>query len=265
MTKKRRKPAGKSVPTSGKFWIGVFNAVPKGPSPFILQEQIFQTAPRGTNAIPGEPDTIDWYTSFRYPIGGEIHSMEDGLRRRREAIEKLVAPHVTTQKTQHAIRFRGKQRYVKSIKSEEERHKVWYAIEVLQGIYHIQDAWRDGDINDAIRIAYCVGRLDVFLETSERFNSPLFKDVVQHYLAKEHGESKRGKTKLSEEQLPIVQAALSNNFGKKGWLKATTAELVDRHKLVESITPKAVSDYINNHGLRDKVAVAKAKRTIANK
>jgi len=103
-------------------------------------ESTFSTVPDGTNAIAGEPETIDWYATFRYPIGSQS-STKQGLRRRCEALEKIIAPHLTKSKTQHAIRFRGEKRYVKSIKSEADRRKVWYAIEALQGFYHIEDAW----------------------------------------------------------------------------------------------------------------------------
>ncbi len=156
MTRKR-KPAGAVGPTSGKFWRGVFAGMNDAPLPIQLVEQSFQTAPPGTTSIPGEPDTIDWFYTFRYPIGGES-STNDGLHRRREAIEEIVAAHITEEKPQHAIRFKGKKRYVKRMKTEEERQKVWYAIEALQGIYHIEDARQEGDIDDAIRLAYCVGR-----------------------------------------------------------------------------------------------------------
>jgi hypothetical protein len=254
----KRKPDGKAIPKNGEFLIGIFAAMSDDPVPLILLEQGFQKAPRGTNAIRGEPDTIDWSTTFRYPIGGES-STKDGVRMRREAIEEIVAPHVSTRKTQHAIRFKGEKRYVQSIENEEERQKVWCAIEVLQGIYHIQDCWQEHDIAGAIRIAYCVGRLDFALDTSERFNSPLFADVIQYHLAKDRGDAKKGKTKLTPEQLPIVEAALINNHRRKAWLKATTAELVDRHKL-PNISTATVSDFIKKHGLLEKVAVTRTKR-----
>ena len=226
MTRKR-KPAGTSVPKSGKFWIGVWAGLDNVPPPLLLLEQGFQNAPPGTNSIPGEPDTIDWFTTFRYPIGGE-QSTKDGLRRRQEAIEKLVAPHVSDAKTQHSIRFKGQQRYVKSIENEAERRKVWYAIEALQGIYLVQDAWQEGDIEGAIRLAYCVGRLDVDLETSERFNSPLFKNVIEHYLAKDRGKLKKGNTKLKNVQKMVFETAYAKSAHlptKKERLEATRDEL----------------------------------------
>src|SRR5687767_1625471 len=101
MTRKR-KPDDTSVPSSGEFWRGVFAGMDAIPMPLLLLKHDFQTAPKGTCALEGEPGTIDWFYTFRYPIGGQ-QTTEDGLRRRREAIETLVAPHVTTRKFQHAI------------------------------------------------------------------------------------------------------------------------------------------------------------------
>jgi len=93
MTNKRR--SGKPVvPRSGSFWRGVFAGLDGSPHPIVLMESTFSTVPHGTNAIAGEPDTIDWYATFRYPIGSQS-STKQGLRRRCEALEKIIAPHLT--------------------------------------------------------------------------------------------------------------------------------------------------------------------------
>jgi hypothetical protein len=192
-------------------------------------DQRFETVPAGVPSLDGEADTIDWFCAFNYPIGGET-STRRGLSRRREAIQNIVAPHVTTDKTQHAIRFKGARRYVKQIEDEGERHKVWHAIEVLQGIYHIEEAWREGDIEDAIRLSYGVGWLDTYLEISERFESPLFEDVVAYYLAKDRGKNKKGKSKLKDVPTAIIEVAYAKNRHKRNWLEKTRDELHTQHK-----------------------------------
>lgn len=173
----------------------------------------------------GKTKSMDWFYKFSYPIGGEQLATE-GLRKRGNAIEKIVAPHVTTKKTPNAIRFRGTRRYVKRIETDEVRRKVWYAIEVLQGIYHLLDAWREGNINDVVRLAYSIGWLDSELVKSEFFGFPLYTEVNAKFQARRRGTGKKGKTKLKPDVDGKLLRVRRKHFGHgRHWFQDMKNEL----------------------------------------
>ncbi len=197
-----------------------------------------------------EVEPIDWFYQFSYPIAGESLT-KVGLRKRRKAIENIVAPYVTQEKTRDAIRFAGKVRYVKRIEAKAERKNVWYAIESLQAIYHLQDAWRERDINDVVRLAYNVGLLDMELLKSEFFKCEIYTELNAWFQTKKRGNSKKGKTKLKSNQDLLLQTAYANNRKKRNWLQAMTTELRVRHGF-KVLSTRTVSRRLKELGIVDK-------------
>ncbi len=89
------------------------------------------------------------WSSVTVAIEGEPLA-KDGLRKRREALEKIVEPYVTRRKTDDEILFRGKRRYlVKPLFRIGKKN--FYAVLALQHLYNIEAAWKAGDIDKVVR------------------------------------------------------------------------------------------------------------------
>ncbi len=101
---------------------------------------------------------MDW-SILELRIAGEPLT-KDGLRKRRDVLEKMVAPYVTTRKTADTILFKGKRQYAKPLNTCRNDIEIAWNIYALQSLYEIEAAWKAGDIDKAIGAAVSFGRCD---------------------------------------------------------------------------------------------------------
>lgn len=107
----------------------------------------------------------DWST-FDVEIEGE-RLAKNGLRKRRQQLEAIVEPLATNKKTNDAILFKGKRRYL-ATPLVKLGNKNRLAVHALQSIYIIEAAWKAGDIDKVVRATYQFARSDHDLWLVER-------------------------------------------------------------------------------------------------
>jgi hypothetical protein len=121
-----------------------------------------KTKNTSTNSANTEDTSVkEWWWRFQPRIADEPLA-RDGLRKRRNELEAIVEPHLTTRKTEDAVLFQGKRRYVeaKSREPGQENRLVWAAVLALQCLYNLEDAISAGDINAVIQWTYGFTRCD---------------------------------------------------------------------------------------------------------
>jgi hypothetical protein len=178
---------------------------------------------------------IDWSWRFQPLIANEPRA-KDGLNKRRDELEAIVEPHVTTRKTRDAVRFKGERRYViaKLRKPTQEANQAWAAIFALQCLYNLDDAIAAGNINAVIQWTHGFSLCDFDVMAIKRCGwdagVAIARFELDERIARSRHEKhvnagkKKAKFKNDEERSQLM-AAYKNNRGRRDWLQGTTAEL----------------------------------------
>lgn len=112
----------------------------------------------------------------------------DGLRKRREQLEALVEPHVTSKKTADIITFRGKKKYLST-----RGGAAFHAAIALQFLDKLESAWADGDIETAVRMAVGFANASTESRNIELWKSDSVSAMANRMLRKSRCKSSAGK------------------------------------------------------------------------
>jgi hypothetical protein len=151
--------------------------------------------PTDVSAKSGNTDdtsVIEWWWRFQPQIADEPLAL-DGIRKRCNSLETIVEPHVTRQKTEDAILFKGKLRYLdaKSHEPGSENRLVWSAALALQCLYNLENAISAGDVNAMIQWTHGFSRCDFDVMVSQRCEWDVWGAVAHWELAKSIDRARR--------------------------------------------------------------------------
>lgn len=185
---------------------------------------------------------------------------KDGLRKRRVELERIIAPYVsrTKQPTGQVLLFRGQVCYLKpltglrSLKADakhvsKELKRVGYAIRALQFIYHLEAAWKAGDIDRAVRMTVGFSECYYRVAAIDQWQSDIV-DALNNSASMERGRVKAGKKsrKWTPEVERLARALFDEVRRKKLSATATfsriAALLMEKHGV--EISPSTVRDYL---------------------
>jgi hypothetical protein len=181
----------------------------------------------------GEPLTSDW------------------LDQRKQELEEIVRPFVTTKKTKLVIEYRGKRRYFTNPRKTDwvERPKCEAlarpasAVLALQFLYRMEAARAAGDIDTMINMAIAFARADSEVQNLYWFGADTMQLAAAKQLSKQvRANTRLGKTALRNVSDEVLRRIYEKNYSNgNGWLKATTADINRECGLKKRVRPRTVS------------------------
>jgi hypothetical protein len=203
---------------------------------------------------------IDW-RKRRLRIHGDPLS-PDWLETRRQELETVIEPFLTTKKTNHIVEFRGKRRYL----AIDPRHPEWvgrpgwavlehphYAVLALQFLYRMESARSAGDIEKAIQMAIAFARTDAEVQNLHWFQTPsphaMIRDTRRRIGSAEGGKkSSKWTADLDRLARTIFMDVKRSNVSDDAAYRRTAAKLLNDHDI--SISPKTLRRHLNLGGSR---------------
>jgi hypothetical protein len=195
-----------------------------------------------------QPKKPDRAKPTRYDVRGVEHwwffENGNGLRRRRDELEAIVEPFVTTQKTENTIFFRDKEQYLTvRIGGQDFESRLIYAAK--RALYHLGDlekAISSGDIAEVIDNTYAFARCDFDVEACKLSGWDAGEAVAQWGLdkviariASEGRASGPKKQKLltgeNEKRLLKILSEKYSDLPPKKRSEKMADEIYDRHGL----------------------------------
>jgi hypothetical protein len=176
---------------------------------------------------------IVWLLFARYSLHAGKHMTKEGLRKRRDELEAIVEPHLTTQKTRLPALFKGSGHYVGTFSPESTRQEVRLVAESLRAlecIYNFEAAKESGDIDAALAWTYKFALVDFDVSVIQKCGVDAWVAVENWKLATAKGQNSHqlhvdagaGKRKFkTDEQRRHLVEAFAKNRGRNDWLKAT--------------------------------------------
>lgn len=189
---------------------------------------------------------INWWAFIDICIAGERNAVK-GFAKRRKELEKLIEPYLSKKKTEDAIRFRGKTRYVSLLDSGKRvEMKVWSAIWGLQCIYRAEIAIKNRDVESAVRWAYGVGRSHSELQFASKLGVSLDEAMAAAQRTRRNSQAKGRATRkdISRERL---QELLDKHRDERDWRKQIRRDL--RAEGVE-VSGRTISNRLKEFGLQ---------------
>ena len=187
------------------------------------------------------------WSGIDFGIGGEPLA-KDGLRKKRQQLEAIVAPYVTTRKTADEILFNGKRRYLtKPVSSSGKEH--FFVVLALQYIYGIEAAWKAGDIDKVVRTSMGFATIAADLQLMEWSGVSGAEAAAFRVQAKRKRRMTReGNRELKAVPQLVLQSAYAEHRNKRDWLKRVTADVI-RHRGGDPVSSKTVREELRIRGI----------------
>jgi hypothetical protein len=186
-----------------------------------------------------------WWEAFQFlPLTAKKRLTKDGLRKRRDELEAMLEPYLTTRKTRWAVHFKGRQHYVGEIAlgSNDKGRLVSSTICALQCISKIEVAREAGNIDAALEETYDFALHDLNVSIIQQCGWSAWRAVHYWGLDREKKQtnargrakgplSRKGQSKLQDHK-ELVKDLYNKHKGEHAYMRLMLRDLADARVVV---------------------------------